>query len=150
MAAGWIPRIGERGPFLEGVASGDPLGDRVVLWTRVTSDGPVEVDWVVASDPALREVVASGRAAAEPSADHTVKVDARGLEPGATYYYAFEAGGERSAVGRTKTLPLQCNHLRIGVTACAKYSAGHFNAYARVADRRDLDLWLHIGDYIYE
>ncbi|MDP8942751.1 MAG: alkaline phosphatase D family protein [Actinomycetota bacterium] len=139
------------GAFRDGVASGDPLADRVVIWTRVSgSDEAVEVRWTVASDPALREEVASGTARAEPSADHTVHVDVGALSPSTTYWYGFHAFGVRSPVGRTRTLPDAPRRLRVGVISCAKYSAGYFNAYARVADREDLDLVLHLGDYIYE
>ena len=95
--------------FQHGVASGDPLSDRVVLWTRITPPparsaiGPVEVAWQVAEDEGLARVVARGTTAAAPQRDFTVKVDAAGLRPGRTYYYAFDAGGQRSPVGRTRT-----------------------------------------------
>src|SRR6185503_15135023 len=85
--------------FQHGVASGDPLTDRVMLWTRVTTPptrsaiGPVGVTWEVASDPALTRIVRSGDTQAAPDRDFTVKVDAAGLEPGRTYFYAFTAGG---------------------------------------------------------
>lgn len=140
-------------PFRHGVASGDPLADRVVLWTRVTAEaaGPVDVAWTVARDPGLEDVAAAGTATAEPDADFTVHVDAGGLEPATTYHYAFEALGTRSPVGRTRTLPASgCEGVRMAVTSCAKYTAGWFNAFARVADRDDLDLVLHLGDYIYD
>ena len=140
-------------PFLHGVASGDPLPDGVILWTRVAPPGPgavVTVRWLVASDPQLRRVVRTGTAQARPGRDHTVKVDAGGLRPSTTYYYAFEALGRRSMVGRTRTAPADgVERLRFAVATCAKYDNGYFNAYARIAEA-DVDAVLHCGDYIYE
>ena len=138
--------------FAHGVASGDPDTDRVVIWTRVSEAGeqPVELGWVVAEDAGLQSVVASGSAVAESDADHCVSVDVGGLEPGRHYWYAFESGGERSPIGRTKTLPAHSEHVRFAVVSCAKFNAGFFNGYARIAERDDLDFVLHLGDYIYE
>ena len=142
-------------PFLHGVASGDPLADRVVLWTRITprsGDAVVPVRWIVALDPALRRVVRQGSTGAVAARDHTVKVDAGGLQPYTTYYYAFEALGRRSMVGRTRTAPADATavaRLRFAVATCAKYDNGYFNAYARIAEA-DVDAVLHCGDYIYE
>jgi alkaline phosphatase D len=138
--------------FEHGVASGDPLVDAVVIWTRVTIDEPsVGVEWILARDPALHDVVASGVARAAAAGDHTVNIDVGGLEPATTYHYAFECAGERSPLGRTKTLPgTAAERLRFAACSCAKFNAGFFNAYARIADRDDLDFLLHLGDYIYE
>jgi alkaline phosphatase D len=137
-------------PFVHGVASGDPLADRVVLWTRVTGrTAAVPVRWLVATDPQLRQVVRSGQATASSQRDHTVKVDVDGLRPGSTYWYAFEALGRRSMIGRTRTAPTASQRLRFAVVTCAKYENGFFNAYARVAEA-DVDAVLHLGDYIYE
>ena len=138
--------------FLHGVASGDPLTDRVVIWTAATTpdDGPVDVSWTVARDRELADVIASGTATAEVEHDHTVSVDVTGLEPDRTYFYGFEAGGERSPVGRTRTLPDRTDHVRFAMVSCAKFNAGFFNAYARLAQRDDLSFLLHLGDYIYE
>src|SRR5882757_4324790 len=103
--------------FSHGVASGDPLPDAVVLWTRVTptpdatpgsGQGPdVDVSWEIASDPAFAAIVGSGTAATGPGRDHTVKVDAAGLAPATTYYYRFSLGGTVSAVGTTRTAPAE-------------------------------------------
>ena len=134
--------------FAHGVASGDPLTDRVVIWTRTSREGLVR--WVVARNEALTDVVASGEARATAATDRTVQVDVEGLEPGTAYRYAFEAGGERSPIGRTRTLPTATDHLRFAMVSCAKFNAGFFNAYARIAAREDLDFVLHLGDYIYE
>jgi alkaline phosphatase D len=140
--------------FRHGVASGDPLADRVILWTHVAAPGllePVPVSWVLATDPDLREVVASGRLSTGPERDHTVKLDPVGLEPGRTYYYRFEARGERSPVGRTRTLPVGgIDRLRLAFCSCANYPQGFFHAYAGIARRADLDAVLHLGDYLYE
>jgi alkaline phosphatase D len=143
--------------FRHGVASGDPLMDRVMLWTRVTPPAaasvtsPIDVRWVVASDERLSQVVARGTAPAAAERDFTVKVDAGGLKPGATYYYAFDAVGEQSPVGRTKTLPgAGAARLRLGQVSCSNYPTGYFNVYRCLANRADLDAVVHLGDYIYE
>jgi alkaline phosphatase D len=141
--------------FPHGVASGDPLSDRVLLWTRVAT--AARVVWVIARDSALSDVVASGTADALLERDFTVKVDAIGLAAGVTYYYAFAldvppAGTRvRSPTGRTRTLPTgDVSHARIAYTSCANYNNGFFNAYRNIARRADLDVWVHLGDYIYE
>ena len=142
--------------FRHGVASGDPLTDRVMLWTRVTPriDSPstaLQVRWVLADDDKLQKVVASGSADTSASRDYTVKVDAGGLRPGRTYYYGFDTNGERSPIGRTKTLPQDdVSRLRLASISCSNYPAGYFNVYRCVARRTDLDAVLHLGDYIYE
>lgn len=138
--------------FRHGVASGDPLVDRVMLWTRVTASGDAaKVRWVVATDPKLARVVARGEGSTGPARDFTVKVDVAGLRPGTTYYYRFDAAGAQSPVGRTRTLPAAgVSRIRLGVASCSNYPFGYFNAYAALARRSDLDAVLHLGDYIYE
>ncbi len=143
--------------FQHGVASGDPLADRVILWTRVTppptrsATGPIQVAWEVAADERLSRIVQRGVAHGVPERDFTVKVDVAGLEPGRPYFYAFTAGGERSAVGRTRTLPHgTVPRVRLASVSCANYPAGYFNPYRCLANRDDLDAVLHLGDYIYE
>lgn len=145
--------VGPEGMFSHGVASGDPLSDAVILWTRVSPDtaGPVRVDWVVAEDPELRRVVDAGAVMTDESLDFTVKVDADGLEPATTYYYEFRSQQRRSPVGRTRTAPSgSANHLRFAVASCSKYTEGYFVAYRGIAARHDLDAVIHLGDYIYE
>lgn len=146
-------------PFEHGVASGDPLPDRVLLWTRVTPpedhDGsPIEVVWRVYRDVELADEVRSGRLTTDASRDWTVKVDANQLEPFTYWFYRFEALGSTSLTGRTKTAPAPgqagVDRLRIGVASCSNYTGGFFNAYARMAERNDLDVVLHLGDYLYE
>lgn len=138
--------------FRHGVASADPLPDGVLLWTRCTTDasGPVAVDWWVGRS--AEDVVARGPAEASPAGDFTVHVDVRGLEPATTYLYGFSAGGVASPVGRARTAPAPdgpAGHLRVGLTSCAYWSCGFFNAYANLA-ARDLDLVVQVGDYMYE
>jgi alkaline phosphatase D len=149
--------------FLHGVASGDPLPDGVLLWTRVTPiaeaipgsglgpDTPVE--WVVARDKALTNIVAKGSVNATAASDHTVKADIRGLAPATDYWFRFSAGGTDSPVARTRTAPAAdaaVANLRFGVVSCANWEAGYFSSYRHLAARGDLDAWLHLGDYIYE
>lgn len=140
--------------FQHGVASGDPLADRVIVWTRVTPPkrtSAIVVSYILATDPALTQVVLRGVTKTNPARDYTVKVDPSGLQPGTTYYYRFSSGGQHSPVGRTRTLPAGSTaRLRIAVASCANHAYGYFNAYRRIAERADLDLVLHLGDYLYE
>jgi alkaline phosphatase D len=140
--------------FKHSVASGDPLTDRVMLWTRITAaraDAPVDVRWRIASDDKLTRIVARGTATTTAARDFTVKVDAAGLQPGRTYYYAFDSGGEQSPIGRTRTLPAAgVNRIRLASVSCSNYPAGYFNVYRCLANRDDLDAIVHLGDYIYE
>ncbi|MEQ6902195.1 alkaline phosphatase D family protein [Nocardioides sp. YIM 152588] len=149
--------------FRHGVASGDPLPDAVVLWTRVTPTpeatpgsgrGPaVDVTWEVAADEGFRTVVSSGTTRTSRRRDHTVKVDAGGLRPSTWYWYRFRVGGTTSPVGRTRTAPSyddSPDHLRFGVVSCANLQAGYFHAYRALARRDDLHAVVHLGDYLYE
>lgn len=139
-------------PFKHGIASGDPLPDGVILWTRVTTDGgAVDVDWEVFEDPTMTKRVANGTFKTDADRDHTVKVDVRGLAPGKTYYYRFTALGGTSKIGRTKTAPSgPTSRLRFGLAACASYAHGYFHGYREMAKLADLDAVVHLGDYIYE
>ncbi|MFF4149733.1 alkaline phosphatase D family protein [Streptomyces sp. NPDC001651] len=149
--------------FLHGVASGDPLPDGVLLWTRVTPTpdalpgsgvGPdITVSWTVALDKGFTNVVAKGSTTATAASDHTVKADIRGLSPATDYWFRFSAGGTDSPAARTRTAPAAdapVANLRFGVVSCANWEAGYFSAYRHLAARGDLDAWLHLGDYIYE
>ena len=140
--------------FLHGVASGDPLHDRVILWTRVTpkrNDDSVLVRWSIARDPRMKREECGGRVWTDASRDFTVKVDADRLDPNRTYYYQFEVQGAKSPIGRTKTLPLfHARSLRFAFASCSNYPYGYFQVYRRIAERADLDFVLHPGDYIYE
>ncbi len=140
-------------PFYHGIASGDPLSDRVVIWTRVTptNDEPVLVSWQIATDPAMTNIIQNGEVQTDNSRDYTVKVDVGNLQAGTAYYYRFAAFGTPSLIGRTRTAPDgDVPRLRFGVVSCSHYQQGYFNAYGRVADRLDLDAVIHLGDYIYE
>jgi alkaline phosphatase D len=144
----------EQALFQHGVASGDPLFDRVILWTRVSPTSArnvVVVRYVVSIDPGMTQVVQRGVAKTNASRDFTVKVDVTGLVPNNTYYYRFMAESEMSPIGRTKTLPVGATpRLRMAVVSCSNHAYGYFNAYARIAERADLDLVMHLGDYLYE
>jgi len=142
-------------PFIHGVASGDPLQDRVILWTRITLDKPmagvIPVEWRIASEPEFETIISEGVVNTAAELDFTVKVDPTDLQPATTYYYQFHAFGHSSPIGRTKTLPKHhVDHLRIAFTSCSNYPYGYFNVYKMIAQRNDLDAVLHLGDYIYE
>ncbi|MEH6487951.1 MULTISPECIES: alkaline phosphatase D family protein [Hyphomonas] len=138
--------------FQHGVASGDPTSRSVVLWTRVTTPEDARpVTWQLAEDRAFRSVIASGRAVAQKSADHTVKIVPQGLEPGRTYYYRFLAGPETSPIGRTRTLAVEnLDRLVLALVSCSNYGFGYFNVYDAIARDPAIDFVLHTGDYIYE
>ena len=139
-------------PFYHGVASGDPQQDRIILWTRVTTDSAnAIVNWRVATDTAITNVVLSGTVTTDDTKDFTVKVDAIGLQPFTWYYYEFETEGKRSVRGRTRTLPVgDIDSLRFAIVSCADYTNGYYNAYAKITERNDIFAVIHLGDYIYE
>ncbi|NLE81008.1 MAG: alkaline phosphatase [Rhodococcus sp.] len=150
-------------PFAHGVASGDPLPDAVIIWTRVTpaadatpgsGRGPaVTVRWEVAADSGFSNVVRAGSASATAASDHTVKVDVTGLSPDTGYHYRFEVDGVVSDVGATRTAPAldaDIDSLRFGVVSCTNWEAGYFGAYRHLAQRNDLFAIIHLGDYLYE
>jgi alkaline phosphatase D len=140
--------------FRHGVASADPLPDGVLLWTRCSTEGPgpVDVRWWVNLRPDPAGAVATGTAVASAAGDFTVHVDVGGLEPSTSYWFGFRAGDATSPPGRTRTAPAPDGPpvpLRLGVASCAYWSCGFFNAYANLA-ARDVDLVVHVGDYLYE
>ncbi|MCM2392387.1 alkaline phosphatase D family protein [Streptomyces albipurpureus] len=149
--------------FAHGVASGDPLPDGVLLWTRVTPSpdaipgsgrgADTAVGWDVAEDAGFTRIVTQGTVTTTAEGDHTVKVDVRGLRPATTYHYRFVAGGAVSATGRTRTAPAAdatATGIRFGLVSCANWESGYFAAYRHLAARSDLDAVLHLGDYLYE
>jgi alkaline phosphatase D len=145
----------EAASFSHGVASGDPMQDKVILWTRVsptdTSLTEAGVAWEVAMDSAFTNVVGEGSTTAIVASDFTVKIDMQGLEAGTMYYYRFASLGVMSPTGQAKTLPINnVSKVTLAVVSCSNYPAGHFNVYSEVAKRDDLDAILHLGDYIYE
>ncbi len=150
--------------FVHGVASGDPLPDRVIVWTRITpsadatagsgAGAPTQVRWEVATDAGFGSVVRSGSVTTTADRDHTVKVDVTGLKAATAYHFRFTApDGTRSPVGRTRTAPAadaDVSRLRFGVVSCSNWEAGYFSGYRHLAARNDLDAIIHLGDYIYE
>jgi alkaline phosphatase D len=162
-AAQAAQRRQEATAFLHGVASGDPLPDGVLLWTRVTptpdavpgsgKGGPVQVTWEVAADKSFRDIVARGEVKAEAATDHTVKADVRGLSPDTSYWFRFRSGESTSPTALTRTAPAEdatADNLRFGVVSCSSYEHGYFASYRHLAARTDLNAVLHLGDYIYE
>lgn len=141
-------------PFYHGVASGDPLADRVILWTRITLDpvqSPVSVTWEIATDTLFTTPVNSGTASTDSAQDYTIKVDATGLSANTWYYYRFNYDTLHSVIGRTKTLPTgSVNNLRFAVASCQDYQRGYYNAHNSIAKRNDLDAVLFLGDFTYE
>lgn len=140
-------------PFIHGVASGDPTSEKVMLWTRLTGYTSTEtVNWKIATDTALSQVVQTGSISVDTSTFHTVKVDVAGLQPDAWYYYQFEHDGRTSVIGRTKTFPVGNNeHIRLAVASCARVNSGaYYNSYLDIARRNDIQAVIHLGDYIYE
>ena len=147
----------EMAPFYHGVASGDPLVDAVIIWTRITleplpdPDEVIPVEWKLATDSEMNTVVNSGTTYTSLEKDYTVKVDVTGLEPYTCYYYNFEYAGVTSITGRTKTAPQDTqDSLRFAVVSCSDYAAGYFNSYASIVERNDIDAVIHLGDYLYE
>lgn len=148
-------------PFKLGVASGDPLPDGVVIWTRLAPDPfdasalppeSIEVGWKVAEDEDMRRIVQSGTARAKPEFAHSVHVELRDLKPGREYFYRFTAGGEESPIGRTVTAPSQAadfERMKFAFASCQHYEHGYFTAY-RDMIAQDPQLIFHLGDYIYE
>jgi alkaline phosphatase D len=138
--------------FAHGVASGDPLADRVILWTRITATGTADIDvgWEISETSDFSRTVASGSLRTGSASDFTVKVDATGLTANRSYFYRFGCYGQLSPVGRTKTLPTgSVSRVRFAVFSCSNYPAGYFNVYADAARFDDIDVGLHLGDYIY-
>jgi alkaline phosphatase D len=151
------PRSTAAGPdwFALGVASGDPLPDGVVLWTRLTPPDPkqrLQVEWRVAADEKMSRVVKRGTVAALPESAHTVHADVRGLEPARWYWYQFRTGSTSSPIGRTRTAPAAgaaVDRLSFAFVSCQHWEQGYFTAYRHLCDE-DIGLVIHLGDYIYE
>ena len=139
--------------FAFGVASGDPSSNSVVLWTKLnwkyTSD--VQVQWEIAEDTAMQQIVTKGVKFANMESAFTVKFKVEDLQPGKTYFYRFLAKDQYSPIGRTKTAPTNgASKLKFAVVSCNNYQHGYFNAYRLIANRCDIDAVIHLGDYIYE
>jgi alkaline phosphatase D len=152
----------EGDPFTLGVASGDPLPDSVVLWTRLATapleadggmpDRQVSVQWEMATEGGMNNTVAKGSVKADPEFAHSVHIDVKGLKPNTKYYYRFKSGSHESTIGETKTAPrptADVDEFRFAFASCQSYSSGYYTAYQHMAEE-DLDLVVHLGDYIYE
>lgn len=140
--------------FALGIASGHPQAEGMVLWTRLTgADLPerVPVRWELAHDEGFRQIVARGSEVAEVTAAHSVHAEPVGLAPGRWYWYRFEALGQRSAAGRTRTAPAAGSDatLNFAIASCQRWDVGHYAAWRHAADD-NLDLVMFLGDYIYE
>lgn len=138
--------------FLHGVASGDPLQDKVILWTRLTPvdlGARLKVTWEIATDNQFKQNLKTGMVETTKTDDFTVKVDAAGLQANTTYYYRFRFGNKISSVGQTKTLPISTNKVTFAVCSCSNYPAGYFYVYREMA-KQNVDVIIHLGDYIYE
>ena len=148
-------------PFTLGVASGDPAPDSVVLWTRLAPEPlagggmpreRVEVEWQVAEDEGMSRVVRNGRVTATPELGHSVHVEVRGLKPSRWYWYRFKTGAHVSRLGRTRTAPGERDEpgkLAFAFASCQHYETGYYTSYRHMVDE-ELDLIVHLGDYIYE
>jgi alkaline phosphatase D len=140
--------------FYHGVASGDPLTNAVIIWTRITPEdftAPAIVSYKMALDTGMVNVVAQGSTMTDASKDYTVKFDVTGLQADTYYYYEFAGFGSKSVRGRTKTAPTgQVDDLRFAVVSCANLEAGYFNVYKTINERNDFEAVLMLGDYIYE
>jgi len=168
--------IPQQAPFYHGVASGDPLSDRVIIWTRVTLpldavrgsqttdidlvdsmgqavtfDSTVTVNWQMATDVNFTNIVQQNSTTTDSSTDYCVKVDVTGLQSNTWYYYRFSTGGVYSITGRTRTLPVgNVDSLRFAAFSCSDFQSGYFNSYNDISKRNDLDAVMHLGDYYYE
>jgi alkaline phosphatase D len=141
--------------FTHGVASGEPGADSMLLWTRYAAAAGVDevrLEAEVALDREFTRMVSGGSVRTGAYRDWTAKLQVDGLRPGTTYWYRFIApDGGKSPVGRTRTLPVgEVDRFGLAVFSCSNLPMGWFNAYAHAAARDDLDLWFHVGDYLYE
>lgn len=142
--------------FGHGVASGDPLQDRVIIWTRAEPvdpnyNGTVDVEWQVSENENFTDIMASGVFNTDAERDYTVKVDATGLRNGQQYFYRFRVGDIMSQTGETRTLKANGTEpINLAVASCSNYPWGYFNGYRHMAENGPFDAVLHLGDYIYE
>lgn len=140
-------------PFYHGVASGDPLQDRVIIWTRVTPKDSlrrITVNWQVATDAAFEHIINQGSVETNADRDYTVKADVDRLKPGTQYYYRFNALDKTSMVGETQTAPEAADQVNLAVVSCSNYEFGPFFTYNELSKHEEVNAVLHLGDYIYE
>ncbi|MEL0018123.1 MAG: alkaline phosphatase D family protein [Gammaproteobacteria bacterium] len=141
--------------FNHGVASGDPLSDRVILWTRVTPQqaGPVRVILEVSINKSFSSIIFSQKLQTSSLSDYTIKYDflaKKYCDSDKGFFYRFRAGNAISEIGKSKTFSENTISAKIGIFSCSNFPAGYFNAYQAAAEKDGLDLWLHLGDYLYE
>ena len=143
-------------PFYYGVASGDPLQTKVIIWTKIflsnNTSEPIPLKWQVSKDSSFTSLVRSGETNCLPIHDFTTQVDVDGLQPSRQYFYRFMTqDGKVSQTGRAQTLPDDSvKHFKIALVSCAGAWSGYFNAYRRMGERADIDFIVHVGDYIYD
>lgn len=140
-------------PFYHGIASGDPLYNSVIIWTRVTPEytSDIKVIWNISDNEGMKNSIQSGELITNQTKDYTVKVDVKNLLANKTYYYQFEALGKKSIIGKTKTTSSSnLDKLELAFASCSNYEWGYFNNYGLMADDKSLDAIVHLGDYIYE
>lgn len=148
--ASWAQGLA-RGFFTHGVASGDPLQDRVIIWTRFVPANGDRIGWEVSEDENFARIARSGTAQARLENDFCVKADVAGLQPGRRYFYRFLSGADPSPTGQTRTAPAgPTQSFTAALTSCSNFGFGYFHAFGAIAQREDIDVVLHVGDYIYE
>ncbi|WP_298335555.1 alkaline phosphatase D family protein [uncultured Erythrobacter sp.] len=138
--------------FTHSVASGEPQASSVLLWTRYVGEQETALKWQMSESEDFAELVAQGEVTASVKRDYCAKAIVTGLTPDRWYFYRFVSpGGTKSPIGRTRTLPIgPTSNFRLAVFSCANFGFGYFNAYAHAAEANDVDLAVHLGDYIYE
>jgi alkaline phosphatase D len=138
--------------FTHSVASGEPGPNSVLLWTRYAAPSDTRLTVEVSETSDFARVVGGGSVTAEGDRDHTAKLAVDGLQPGRWYFYRFIApDGAKSPTGRTRTLPQgPTGAFNLALFSCANMPFGWFNAYGHAAARGDIDLCVHVGDYLYE
>lgn len=137
--------------FTHGIASGDPSKNSVVLWTRyISNKDSIELTYEVSDNHLFNNILTSGSTLSNKANDYCIKVIVNGLLPGKKYFYRFTDGINFSQIGQTKTLPIESKKIKIGVVNCAKYTGGYYHAYDALANMEDIDVVIHLGDYIYE
>ena len=139
--------------FLHGVASGDPLTNSVIIWTRLTPSDSIDelnLNYEVSKSDTFSTLIHSGSLTTKKTEDYTVKIDLQNLEENTVYYYRFKSNDKISIVGKTKTLSSSPSQVKFAVFSCSNYPNGYFNSYNEVSKIEDIDVVLHLGDYIYE
>ncbi len=143
-------------PFYHGVASGDATDTSVIIWTKTTPEilmRSISINWLVATDSLMKNIVQQGKMQALPENDYCIKIDVKNLSPNTFYYYQFINSDKKSVIGRTKTLPDKSDNyslFRPVFFTGSNYNAGYFNAYKNICNRTDIDAVYHLGDYFYE